>query len=159
MTFLLWNHIREFIFQSVHVDKKQGGTSWVILTCHNQSVQLWARLGVWFMSIPGKEAPAIWVQEAEATEICVLVEDICGWQRCLPSQHKKCQEVKLLQIMDLDMEQKIWVGLFRWSRNTLSAKDLIKSAILLIYGFQTIPESFRRKHLPFHKASPKDRSG
>lgn len=30
------------------------------------------------MSIPGKEAPAIWVQEAEATEICVLVEEICG---------------------------------------------------------------------------------
>lgn len=87
------------------------------------------------------------------------VEEICGWQRCLPSQHEKCQEVKLLQIMDLDMEQKIWVGLFRWSRNTLSAKDLIKSAVLLIYGFQTIPESFRRKHLPFHKASPKDRSG
>ena len=84
--------------------------------------------GGWSRSVPGKEhleAPTIWMQEAETTEICVLVEDSYSSQRCFPSLREKCREGKLLQIRGLDVEQKIWVGLFRqknWEQNQSSVK-------------------------------------
>lgn len=115
--------------------------------------------GAWFTSVPGKEhleAPAIWMQEAEATEICLLMEEICRWQRCLPSLQKKYQEVKLLHIRGLDMEQETWVRLFRVEMHS-QQRVLLKVYVYLCRASKQYIKASGRSILHFKMDWPKDK--
>lgn len=63
--------------------------------------------GGWSKSVPGKEAPTIWLQNTEVTEICVVVEESYSLTKILSSLLEKGQERNLLQMRCLDMGQMI----------------------------------------------------